>query len=66
MRNVQSKFNYSDKLFEDELFTVRQKTWQIVKFANQQYILKIPFKTFNIIRNNQQTAVLNLSLLILY
>lgn len=25
-RNVQSKFNYSDELFEDELFTECQKT----------------------------------------
>lgn len=25
MRNVQSKFNYSDELFEDELFTACQK-----------------------------------------
>lgn len=61
-RNVQSKFNYIGKLFEDELFTACQKLTDSKR--NQHYRFKIPFSTFFPICNCQETAALNIFVLV--
>lgn len=62
MRNVQSKFNYAGKVSENELFTACQKLTYTKR--NQHYRFKIPFSTFSPIYICQETAVLNIFVLV--
>lgn len=62
MRNVQSKFNYTGKLFENELFTTCQKLTDSKR--NQHSRFKIPFSTFSPICNCQETAAPNIFVLV--
>lgn len=61
-RSVQSKFNYTGKLFENELFTACQKLTDSKR--NQHYRFKIPFSAFSPICNCQETAALNIFVLV--
>lgn len=62
IRNVQSKFNYTGKVSENELFTACQKLTYSKR--NQHYRFKTPFSTFSPIYICQETAVLNIFVLV--